>query len=104
MSLGLSELNYNDNYFQGILNLILILSMSQVYGLALPALVLFCPGPGGKGHLKNGYELFDLKALKFSKLYKNCIFQLVQSLGKIYTLLRSVRFKSSQDFELVSIF
>ena len=41
-----------------------------------PTLVI---GPGG--HFKNAYELLNVRALKFSMVYKNCIFQWV---GKIF--------------------
>ena len=36
---------------------------------------------GTAEHLKNAYELLDLRALKISMLYKNCIFQ---CMGKIF--------------------
>ena len=38
-----------------------------------------CSGPGGR--FKTAYELLNLRALKISMLYKNCIFQ---CMGKIF--------------------
>ena len=40
-----------------------------------------CDSWGGGGRFKNTYELLNLRALKISHLYKNCIFQ---CMGKIF--------------------
>ena len=52
----------------------------DVYGEGWPdAYFQYIKVPGG--YFKNAYELFNLRALKCSMFYKNCIFQCI---GKIF--------------------
>ena len=81
-------------------------------------------GGGGGGHFKNTYELFNLRALKFSTLCKIIIFQCMVKIFcvefqreplKFYTkypthtmkdfiLIQHWNFKSSQISKLISVF